>query len=90
MNLPRVPGNANDRDGTAGDPNRDIDILNYDAQEPKEGGHRGSACRLNAVAALNRTGGAFSALVGGCCGNSGQSECDDESELHADLIEDGR
>lgn len=86
MSLPGVAGNANDGDGAAGDSDGDVHILNYDAQESEEACHGGGACRLDAVAALNGTSAALSALGGGCNSDSGQSESDDELELHGNLF----
>ena len=54
----RVAWDANDADGAAGEPDRDVDALADNAQQAEESGNGRSTGRLDAVAALHRTSGA--------------------------------
>jgi hypothetical protein len=84
--LPGVTRNANDRNRRASDSDRDVNVLDDDAQEAKEFGDVRGTSGLNTIAALNRASGALSTAVGGGRGNRGQSGegNSDQVELHVE------
>lgn len=68
---PRVSSDANDGDGCASDPNKNIEIINNDAQEAKKLRGGGAAGLLDTVAALNGASAALACRSGATsgCGN---------------------
>lgn len=71
VNLPGVASNSNDGDGRAGDSDKDIEIVEDDAQEAKELRGGGAASMFDRVAALN------GASVTLACRNGATSRCGD-------------
>ena len=83
--LPGITGNANNRNRRASDSDRDVNVLDDNAQEAKEFGNIGGPSWLNAVAALDRASGAISTAGGRSRGNRGQSgEGSSDLELHVE------
>ena len=79
-----VAWNTDNADGAASDANRDVDVLNNDAQQTKDCGKARVASLLDVVAALDGPGAA-----GRCRGRSsddsgGKSQSSEELELHDD------
>jgi hypothetical protein len=95
--IPRVSGDANNADGAAGEPNNDVEVLEDDAQQPKEEAGGGVRRLSGGVAALNGAGaarggglgGSRSATSGDSNGSSGKSQSGQKLELHIGDWKDG-
>jgi hypothetical protein len=93
--LPRVAWKADDSDRAAGKANKDVEVLEDDAQQPQDGAGSGVRRLGGAVAALNRAGaarrsrggsggGSTSATSGDSNGSRGESQSGKELELHVE------
>lgn len=91
IGLPGVSWKSDDGERAAGDPDRDGNVLNDNAQKGEESGGCRAVSPLDAVAALNGasaalsrsgSGGSFT-TTGGCGdGDSSESKSDESLELH--------